>query len=360
MIKNKIIQSAGLLIVIFMFSCSEPASKANKSENIDVNAKPSPVSVQIIKPETFALQTISNGLVEAKQLVELRFQSSGTLEKVYFNNGQKVNKGDIIAKLKSQRQQINLKKAEEAVKNAENELFSLLLGFGGKDGDTASVKSSLLQNLKSQSGYTIALLNLKSAKLDYENTLLRAPFSGKIAEIKTQNYNFISSSDPFCTLISSNDFNVNFNIIEKELSKIHIGQQIKIIPTANDSILFSGKIIEINPVVDENGLIKIKAKVENSWKTKFDLVSGMNVKVIIENFIHNQLVIPKSALILRSGRQVVFTYQNGKAIWNYVSTGSENKTSYVITKGLEESDTVIIDGALNLAHEASVVIQNKP
>lgn len=360
MVKNKIIQSVGLLAIIFMFSCSEQVSKTNESENNDVNAKPSPVNVQIIKPQTFALQTISNGLVEAKQLVELRFQTSGTLEKVNFANGEKVKKGDIIAKLESQQQQINLKKAEEAVKNAENELSSLLLGFGGKEGDTNSVNNSLLQNLKSQSGYTIALLNLKSAKLDLENTLLKAPFSGKIAEIKTQNFNFISGSDPFCTLISSDDFNVNFNIIEKELSKIHIGQQIKIIPTANDSILFNGKIIEINPVVDENGLIKIKAKVDNKRNNKFDLVSGMNVKVIIENIIHNQLVIPKSALILRSGRQVVFTYNNGQAIWNYVSTGSENKTSYIVTKGLEENDTVIISGALNLAHEASVVIQNKP
>ncbi len=360
MVKNKIIQSVGLLAIIFVFSCSEQVSKTNESENNDVNAKPSPVSVQIIKPQTFALQTISNGLVEAKQLVELRFRTSGTLEKVNFANGEKIKKGDIIAKLESQQQQINLKKAEEAVKNAENELSSLLLGFGGKEDDTNSVNNSLLQNLKSQSGYTIALLNLKSAKLDLENTLLKAPFSGKIAEIKTQNYNFISGSDPFCTLISSNDFNVNFNIIEKELSKIHIGQQIKIIPTANDSILFNGKIIEINPVVDENGLIKIKAKVDNKRNNKFDLVSGMNVKVIIENIIHNQLVIPKSALILRSGRQVVFTYNNGQAIWNYVSTGSENKTSYIVTKGLEENDTVIISGALNLAHEASVVIQNKP
>jgi len=359
MVKNKIILSISLVLLILLFSCSETVKDSSDLNNIEATAKPSTVTVMIVKKEAFANQIFSNGVLEARKKVELRFKVGGTLERVNFSNGESVNKGDIIAKLKSQRQQINLKKAEEAVKNAENELSSLLLGFGGKEGDTNSVNNSLLQNLKSQSGYTIALLNLKSAKLDYENTFLKAPFSGKIAEIKTQNYNFISSSDPFCTLISSNDFNVNFNIIEKELSKIHISQQIKIIPTASDSILFSGKIIEINPVVDENGLIKIKAKVENSRKTKFDLVSGMNVKVIIENFIHNQLVIPKSALILRSGRQVIFTYQNGKAIWNYVSTGSENKTSYVITNGLEENDTVIIDGALNLAHEASVVIQNK-
>ena len=40
--------------------------------------------------------------------------------------------------------------------------------------------------------------------------------------------------------------------------------------------------------------------------------------------VGEQLVIPKTAVVLRSGKQVVFTLKDGKAMWNYVHTGLEN------------------------------------
>jgi len=53
---------------------------------------------------------------------------------------------------------------------------------------------------------------------------------------------------------------------------------------------------------------------------------------------------------------VVFTLEDGKAIWNYVQTGLENANSYTITsETLKEGDEVIISGNINLAHESSVV-----
>ena len=61
-------------------------------------------------------------------------------------------------------------------------------------------------------------------------------------------------------------------------------------------------------------------------------------------------------MVLRSGKQVVFTLVNGKAHWNYVRTGLENADSYTIVEGLKAGDRVITTGNLNLAHEASVTV----
>ena len=91
----------------------------------------------------------------------------------------------------------------------------------------------------------------------------------------------------------------------------------------------------------------------------------MNVRVSVKRSLGQQLVIPKTAVVLRSGKQVVFTLQEGKAMWNYVHTGLENATEYVVSdksqkgieEGLSEGDTVIVTGNLNLAHEAEVNIR---
>ncbi|MPM70358.1 hypothetical protein SDC9_117313 [bioreactor metagenome] len=55
---------------------------------------------------------------------------------------------------------------------------------------------------------------------------------------------------------------------------------------------------------------------------------------------------------------MVFTFKNGKAYWNYVSTGLENSSGYVVTEGLQAGDSVIYDGNINLAHESQVMIMH--
>ena len=102
-------------------------------------------------------------------------------------------------------------------------------------------------------------------------------------------------------------------------------------------------------------MVKVKAAVNGKGR----LCSGMNVRVNVHRSLGGQLVIPKSAVVLRSGKQVVFTLKDGKAMWNYVHTGLENMEEYTITDGLEEGMEVIVTGNVNLAHEAPVkVIKN--
>jgi len=84
----------------------------------------------------------------------------------------------------------------------------------------------------------------------------------------------------------------------------------------------------------------------------------MNVQVTVEEVLPACLSVPRNAVVLRQGRQVVFTFHNGLALWNYVETGPENSRRIVITAGLEEGMEVIVSGNLNLAHETPVVRRN--
>ena len=117
-----------------------------------------------------------------------------------------------------------------------------------------------------------------------------------------------------------------------------------------------GRITQINPLVDDKGMVKVKATVNGKGR----LFSGMNVRVNVHRSLGGQLVIPKSAVVLRSGKQVVFTLKDGKAQWNYVQTGLENAESYSMADdALKEGDTVIVTGNVNLAHEAPVKVVDR-
>ena len=147
----------------------------------------------------------------------------------------------------------------------------------------------------------------------------------------------------------------DFTVLESELPLIKAGDRVEITPYSDAASRYTGRITEINPLVDEKGMVRVRAAVNGQGK----LFSGMNVRVSVHRSLGKQLVIPKSALVLRTGKQVVFTLQGGKAIWNYVQTGLENSDSYTVTgEELQEGDTVIVTGNVNLAHEAPVKVVN--
>ena len=143
---------------------------------------------------------------------------------------------------------------------------------------------------------------------------------------------------------------VEFPVIESEYGFISKGMPVGIIPFINDSSLISGTITEINPQVDEGGMVKVKAEFRNNGR----LIDGMNVKIVIRKPVSNRLVVPKEALVIRQGKDVIFVRQDSLAIWKYVIVEFENSTSLSIKEGLEAGDLVIIAGNVNLAHETIV------
>ena len=166
------------------------------------------------------------------------------------------------------------------------------------------------------------------------------------------------TGEPFCRVIATGNTEVDFTVLESELPLIKTGDKVEVTPYASTVGMCAGSISEINPLVDENGMVRVKARVEGGSK----LFDGMNVRVSVKRALDNQMVIPKTAVVLRSGKQVLFTLKEGKAMWNYIHTGLENMTEYTLVNweadGLEEGMEVIATGNINLAHEAPVKVIN--
>ena len=143
---------------------------------------------------------------------------------------------------------------------------------------------------------------------------------------------------------------VQFSVIESEYSFLSRNMPVGIIPFTDDSIQIKGNISNINPQVDDTGMIKVTATLHNNGR----LIDGMNVKVVIRKPVPDRLVVPKEALVIRQGKDVIFIRQDSLAIWKYVTVDSENSTSISIKEGLEAGDLVITGGNVNLAHETIV------
>lgn len=320
-------------------------------------AETNPVEVIVLEKSDFRKQIISNGKLEARQKAALAFQTSGRLASVGVANGSKVGKGDVLAALDTEDSRLQLEKARLAYRKAELDLSDRLLDFDYAPGtDTASIPRETMQIIYLRSGYIDARHSLETARLAYERSTLRAPFAGKVADVKLKAWE--QAAGNFCTLIDDEVFNVKFAVLETEIGFIRTGQPVKVCSFNDPENMVEGRITAVNPTVDANGQIQVTAQIANNGR----LIDGMNVRVLAENIMPGQLVVPKSAVVIRDNLEVLFRCVDGKSVWTYVNTTAANSTHYIVAPNTERGaelnvgDTVIISGNLNLGGNTPVEI----
>lgn len=349
-----------ILFLAGMMACSgEKKEDGAKEETVEtvLPDETNEVTVMTLQTTDFNHELVSNGKLSARQYVDLKFESAEPIAVIYVKNGDRVTKGQKLAELSTFRLTNKTAQAKSALDNAHLELQDVLIGQGYALDDSAKVPAATMQLARIKSGYNQALAQFQLADYEQRNALLTAPFDGVVANLFAKQFNTASTADVFCSIIDSRNLEAAFTVLESELPLIKAGDRVEVTPFAVADVTTEGRISEINPLVDKDGMVIVKAAVNDKEK----LFEGMNVRVSIHRSLGKQLVVPKEAVVLRSGKQVVFTLTDGKAYWNYVHTGLENASSYTIIDGLKEEDIVITSGNINLAHEAPVaVIENAP
>lgn len=345
-----------LLLSALLASCSsseegkrhETEETATASSETDRIAE---VTVMELQPTVFNHEIVSNGRISAREKVDVNFRTSGLIAAIYVRNGQRVTKGQRIASLDTYKLDNQLEKDQGAVASATLEMQDVLIGQGYDPDRPEKVPDDVMKLARLRSGLQQAELSLAATRKDLEDATLVAPVSGVIANLTAAPHNMSSSSEPLCRIINDSGMEVGFSVLESELPMVRPGDKVAVTPFSVTGS-HTGRISEINPMVDDNGMVKVWATVDGGN----GLIDGMNVRVSVKRAVDKALVIPKTAVVLRSGRQVVFTLEGDKAMWNYVTTGLENLNEYTVTDGLTPGMTVITTGNVNLAHEAPVKI----
>ncbi len=353
--------AVGFIIFLLSASACNHAKREGESNNTEKRIYEKQldlVDVMILKKKPFQKEIICNGKLKALRKSELRFKVAGELLQLNVKNGNSVAAGQTIAILDQFEYRQRIEQAQTSLKMASINLQDELLSYGRGKMKKDSVPPAIYEAAAIRSGYVASLRELKTAEFNLAGTILKAPFSGKVANVKRNVHEQTSAGEAFCTIIDDKEFEVEFHLIESEIADVKVNNKVKVIPFAVNTP-YNGIISEINPLVEESGLVLVKARIKNNGK----LWEGMNVKVLIEKEVASQLVVPKSAIVLRQNQEVLFKYVNGKAFWTYVQTGQENSTSYTVVahpdKGgvLLPGDTIIISDNLNLAHESEVTVK---
>lgn len=345
-----------LLLSTGLLSGCSPEKKATGDESVEtvLPSQENEVTVMTLKKTAFSHELVSNGKVTASQYADISFRiTSEPVAHIYVKNGDYVRKGQKIAELDLFTLKNSLEKAEVAMRQAELEMKDVLIGQGYSPDRMQEIPNDIVSLAEVKSGYGQSRAAYELARYELEQAVITAPFDGVVANLESRSCNRPDGSKPFCRVIGRGGMEIAFKVLESELPLVNRGDRVEVTPFAGTAGSCSGIVSEINPLVDENGLVSVRAKVNGGTK----LFDGMNVRVSVKRSVPDQFVVPKTAVVLRTGKQVVFTLKDGKAMWNYVTTGLENMTEYTVTgDGMEEGAQIIVTGNVNLAHEAPVKV----
>lgn len=344
-------------IVIGLYSCnSDKKEKPDDSVQQLLPDVPTEVTAITLKTLDFEHELVSNGKISARTVAELKFQTSETIAHIFVKNGLQVAQGQRIAVLDTYSINNRLEQAKDALDRSRLEMQDVLIGQGYKLDSLDAVPDDVMQLARVKSGFNSAQTQFNMATYDLQRAALTAPIGGVIANLFAKPHTLSSPGEVFCNIIDTRSLEVQFTVLENELGFINIGDNMEIVPFSMPELEVTGRVSEINPWVNENGMVQIKASLNYHAR----LVEGMNVRVSTFRSAGKQWVVPKTAVVLRTGKQVVFTVVDGKAIWNYVQTGLENAAEYTITsETLKEGDQIIVSGNINLAHESPVTVTDK-
>ena len=331
MVKLNIISlSAIICSICFATSCSPKQGKETAPKVI-------PVRVMEISASNSVSGLNYVGTVGESSSLALSFSLPGSVEQVLVSEGQRVQKGQLLAVLSSGISQNAYDVALATLRQAQDgydRLYKLHQGGSLPDIKFVEVETGLQQ---AKSMEAIARKNLEDCKL-------YAPQSGIISKRSVEPGENTLPNSPAFTLIAVERVDIKTPIPENEISGIQLGQMATVVVPALDNREFHGKIgkkgISANPI---SHTYEIGITVDNPQSL---LMPGMVGKVSIQSGTGGeQIIVPNRVVqITHDGKHFVWMADGLAAKRRFVTVGPLADTGVVIADGLKVGDLIIIDG----------------
>ena len=332
----------------------------------DVEAPSSTAAVDVLTAERvdFPLRTQANGHLRPWQEARLHVEAGGPIVERAVEEGDRVDEGDLLARVRNDEERIALKEARADLLQARAEFQAKYEGDDAVRAVRDSVDDAASDRRATQaavSGLTAARQAVERAELNLERTRVTAPFAGRVANLAVEAGQYVSAGAEIATLLRDDRLKAEVDVLESDVVQVDEGATARVhvpaLGSASDSTAWvNGTVWAVNPQVDNtSGTGRVTLSIPNPDGR---LVSGLYAEARIETRrLPDRLVVPDEAVLVRQGRDLVFVVEEGRAQWTYVDVGARSGDYVEITDGVSPGDTIAVDGHFALAHDAQVAVE---
>lgn len=367
MTKIQKISTFGILLLVIVGIIAFPtvkksinAKKANKDSQkelqkpkpVTMNSRTLDVSAEIIRTHAMNDQTVTTGNIIPAEEVDLSFETSGKVVAIYFAEGAKVQKGELLAKINDKPLQAQLKKLETQVPLAKDRVYRQ--------------KKLLEKNAVSQEAYESVMTEYDKLMADIElvksniaQTELYAPFDGVIGLRQLSEGAYATPSTKVAKLSHVDALKIDFSIPEAYANEVKEGTNIVFRLSDNMGITreYDAQVYAVESTIDtDTRTLSVRALFDNQ---KQGLIPGRYTSVTIKRReIADAISVPSQAIVPEMGRNIVYVYRNGKAQPVEINTGIRTEARVQAIEGLHVGDTLITSGVMQLRTGSPVSITN--
>jgi membrane fusion protein, multidrug efflux system len=328
----------------------------------NANFQPPPEAVTTIVTEQDEWPATLNviGTMAAVQGVTVAADLPGIVERIGFDSGRTVGKGDVLLELDTRQEQAQLVAAE-----AQRDLTRLTF---------ERMRDLVKDDAVSRAEYDRAEAEFKQAearigeiKATIARKTIRAPFAGILGIRQVNLGQYLAGGDPIVPLQSLNPIYVNFGVPQQDAAQVRVGRQVRITAENLGGTAFAGRVTAINSVVDETTRnIQVQATLANPGgklrpgmfvQTELNLGSGQSV-----------IAVPASAINYAPYGDSVFIVSdlkdpNGKPYrgvrQQVVKLGAGRGDQVAVLSGIKPGEEVVTSGVFKLRNGAAVKVNNK-
>lgn len=291
------------------------------------------------------------GSMTANEQVELISETDGKVVEINFDEGQPVEKGQLLVRLDDTKLAASLAEAEANYALSENNLARArdLL-------EEQLISSSEFDQTSAAFAANDAAVNLRKRQL--ADTRITAPFEGVVGARMISPGQVVTRSTTLTWLIDLDPLKVEINVPERFLRQVLPGQEIQLKVTAFPDRKFTGKVFFVSPYVDPGSRTAlVKAEVANAdHQLKPGMFAGLDLTLQIRT---NAIVIPEVAIsqVLEGGRATVMIVNaDNVAELRSVKVGLRTAGRIEIKEGLEVGEKVIVEGLQKIGPGMPVVL----
>ena len=344
---KKLLLSSAMIAAAFLTACSEPKVKEDDKKVAEFAI---PVMIASIERKDVSSNFHTTATLESRNEADIITRVTGIIEELTVEEGDYVEKGQLLAKVDARRYQLTLDKAEAELAGIEQELKRSSLMA-----EKQLVSAQASDKLKYQ--YRAAIAARELAALDLNDSKVVAPISGYIAKRFIRAGHFTQGYQKLFHIVDQSNLEAIVYLPEHQLSNVQIGQQAVLHFSARQGKQFLAKIRSISPVIDSrSGTFKVTLSLGNE---DLALKPGMFAQIALTFDTHKDtLTIPTDAIITLDNQSKIYVVKNNKAVEVFISKGFVQEQLTEIRGELKEGDRVVVNGHHNLKANALVEILN--
>lgn len=334
---------AGILVLM---SCG--------GKNQQPTAPPPPqLKTTALEKRDITIEKTYSTTVEGVQNVEIWPKVSGFVQHIYVEEGQRVNKGQLLFKLETQSLSQDAKAAQAAVEVAQVEVEKLVPLV-----EKGIISQIQLETAKARLEQAKSTYNSIKANIGYSN--IHSPVNGFIGGIPYKVGALVSSAmgSPLTVVSDISGIRAYFSMNEKELlemkSRMSLSegtgdreaQEVEFVMINGETYPHKGKIAMINNIINpRTGSITLRADFDNP-----DLIlnSGSTGKVKIPTTYTSVWVIPQFATIDRQGRKMIFVLEGETVNPVPIEVVAQTDTDFIVAQGIEPGTVIVTEGVSKL------------